>query len=196
MGKRSGQRGLNTSVACVLALGALGAGCSSSYKPVGSPRASLVMDEGSPHVVRDGVDQGGFMFGGGVVDAVQTNPRALKEARTGRNLVVGGFVVTLVGVGVAVGGLAYGVSHESDDRLGTGLGIALGGLAVELAGVVITLNGQPYLYDALNIYNDELEANRPPAYPPGAPSFPRSPALQSPSALPPDLPPPPAPPGS
>jgi hypothetical protein len=151
------------------------------------------MDEGSPHVVRDGRDQGGFTFGGGVVDAVQGNPRAENEARKGRNLVIGGFVVALGGLAVETGGLVYILSAPRDDRdanVSTGLGIVLGGATIAFAGSLLSLNGQPHLYDAINIYNDDLEAAR------AQPVRPPAPLPVAPTALPPASPPalPPAPP--
>jgi hypothetical protein len=143
------------------------------------------MDEGAPHVVRDGVDKGGFTFGDGVVNAVQGNRRAEEEARLGRNLIIGGFVLDLTGLALETGGLVYTI--ENPQRNGAlGLGLAFGGLSVALAGTIMILNGQPHLYDALNIYNDGLEeptwTPRPPApvlAPPALPPAPPAPAAQS-----------------
>ena len=69
--------------ACVLVSTAALAGCSSSYEPARSPRIVTVMEGGVPHFVKDGRDYGGPLFGGGLVHAVQGNPRAEAEACTG-----------------------------------------------------------------------------------------------------------------
>ncbi|HEY4157265.1 MAG TPA: hypothetical protein VGM29_04175 [Polyangiaceae bacterium] len=177
-------RGRNLlTMACSSALLALSAGCSSGYQPAESPRASLVMDEGAPHVVRDGVDKGGFTFGDGVVNAVQGNRRAEEEARLGRKLIIGGFVLDLTGIALETGGLIYTIDNPQKNGA-HGLGLVNGGLSVGLAGTIMILNGQPHLYDALNIYNDRLED---PAWTPRPPTLPLVPP-----ALPPAPPVPPA----
>ncbi len=79
-------------------------GCSSSYEPVRSPRIVTVVESGMPTFVKDGQSYGSPMFGSGLVDAVQGNPRATQQARLGRNLAIGGFVLDLAGLGTEVAG--------------------------------------------------------------------------------------------
>lgn len=142
----------------LIALPVMG-GCSSSYQPAQSPRIATVMETGTPTLVRDGKSYGGFGFGGGVVDAVQGNPRAEAEARKGRNLVIGGFVLDLAGLGAETAGLVVLSNHDRTAQ-STSLGLVLGGLVGVLAGTVLILNGEPHLYDAVNIYNDGVDGPR------------------------------------
>jgi hypothetical protein len=169
-------------LAVVLAV-AFTAGCSSSYEPARSPRIVTVVEGGQPTFVKNGERIGGPAFGSGLADAVASNPEAERQATIGRNLVLGGFVLDLVGLGSVIGGtvvLAKDSTHDQPSTAGTAL--LLGGVAAALAGSVLILCGQPHIYDAVNIYNDGLE--------PRAARTP--PAPLAPASTPP--PPPPAPP--
>jgi hypothetical protein len=137
------------------------AGCSSSYEPARSPRILTMVDDGAPTFVKDGMPVGAVGFGGGLADAVRGNPRAEREARVGHNLVVGGFVLDLAGLGSEIGaGVALGQQRPNDRASGLALGLAIGGAAAVIAGSVLILSGQPHIYDAVNIYNDGVDAAR------------------------------------
>lgn len=164
------------------------AGCSSSYEPARSPRIATVVEGGQPTFVKNGERIGGPAFGSGLADAVASNAEAERQATIGRNLVLGGFVLDLVGLGSVIGGtvvLAKQEPQESPSTAGTAL--LLGGVAAALAGSVLILCGQPHIYDAVNIYNDGLEPrpSAPPALAPAAPvPAPLSPAPAAPAPLP------------
>src|SRR5947207_14437074 len=79
-------------------------GCSSSYEPAKSPRIVTVIEGGQPTFVKNGERIGGPAFGSGLVEAVEGNPEAEHHATVGRNLVLGGFVLDLVGLGSVIGG--------------------------------------------------------------------------------------------
>lgn len=138
-------------------------GCSSSYQPARSPRIVIVMKGGAPSFVKDGTSYGSPLFGSGLVDAVHGNPRAESEARVGRNLAIGGFVFDMVGFGSEIAGLAavrpdtQGNPHNND----VPVGLLLGGLASLTVGTVLFLTAPPHIYDAVNIYNDGLDAQVP-----------------------------------
>lgn len=137
-------------------------GCSSSYEPAKSPRIVTVVEGGQPTFVKNGERIGGPMFGSGLVDAVESNPEAERHATIGRNLILGGFVLDLVGLGSVIGGtvvLAKQDAQEQPSSAGTAL--LIGGLAAAIAGGVLVICGQPHIYDAVNIYNDGLEQRRP-----------------------------------
>jgi hypothetical protein len=157
------------------------AGCSSSYEPARSPRIVTVVEGGQPTFVKNGERIGGPAFGSGLADAVASNPEAERQATIGRNLVLGGFVLDLVGLGSVIGGTVVlakqDATQEQPSTAGTAL--LLGGVAAALAGSVMILCGQPHIYDAVNIYNDSLEARALPA--PTAPPAP-APALTAPPA--------------
>jgi len=136
------------------------AGCSSSYEPARSPRIVTLVEGGTPKFVRDGERIGSPAFGSGLVDAVHGNPEAERHARIARNLIVGGFVLDIAGLGAEVGGLAV-LAHDRNqghDSPGLGTGLLLGGLAAVIAGSVLIIAGQPHIYDAVNIYNDGVDA--------------------------------------
>jgi hypothetical protein len=152
------------------------AGCSSSYEPARSPRIETVVDGGQPTFVKDGERVGHLAFGTGLVDAVHANPRAEHHARVGRNLVAGGFVLSLAGLGTEIGGLVV-LAREgaSSQPSNSGLGVALlvTGVAAAISGSVMMLAGQTHIYDAVNIYNDGLGTSPPPTPAPTAPLGPR-----------------------
>ena len=136
-------------------------GCSSSYEPARSPRIVMVVDSGYPTFVKDGERVGSPAFGTGLVQAVHGNPRAEHHARVGRNLVVGGFVLDMLGLGAEIGGLVVlgqqnAGAPEQHSTAGTVLVVS--GITAIVAGTVMILTGQPHIYDAVNLYNDGLEA--------------------------------------
>jgi len=139
-------------------------GCSSSYQPARSPRIATVIDGGYPTFVKDGEHIGSPAFGTGLVDATSSNPRAQHHARVGRNLMIGGIASYLVGLGTGVGGLvllAQDDAHLSTSKSNVGTALAITGIVGLVAGSVMMLSGQPHIYDAVNIYNDGLDAPLP-----------------------------------
>jgi hypothetical protein len=147
------------------------------YEPARSPRIALVANG----YVRDGkkYERG---FGGGGIDVVAGNPRAEREATRGRDLVVGGFVVSIAGIvteSVGAGLLVSDLDKDDQGRLRTstrgnvGFGLVFGGAAVGFIGAYLMGDGQSHLYDAINIYNDGLSAP-PPIVPASQPIVPAS----------------------
>jgi len=148
---------------CVLFVLVFSQACTSSYEPARSPRIATVIDGGQPTFVKDGVHFGSQVWGTGLVDAVHGNPRAEHHARVGRNLIAGGFVLSLVGLATEIGGVAVAVQDQSQHPdepgvSGVAMGLLVGGLAAAIAGSVVAISGQPHLHDAINIYNDSLDA--------------------------------------
>ena len=149
----------------VLAL-LFGQGCSSSYEPARSPRIVTVVEGGQPTFVKDGERIGNTTFGTGLVEAVEGNPEAEHHATVGRNLMLGGFVLDLAGLGAAIGGMVVVVQdagHDSNDHSSAASALLIGGAIAAVAGSVMILCGQPHLYDAVNIYNDGLDSPSKPA---------------------------------
>lgn len=143
----------------------LATGCASTrYEPARSPRIAFV----SNAVVKDGKKYPNY-FGGGVVEAVRGNPRAETEARKGRALVVGGSVLAIVGISAELVGLAASVAGTRfDETTGetsqttsgeVGSAMVIGGILVAIVGAVVTFQGPPHLVDAVNIYNDGVDAS-------------------------------------
>jgi hypothetical protein len=134
-------------------------GCSTAYEPARSPRVSVVMDGGSPVFLKDGQRSGNLVFGAGLADLVRSNPRAEAEAKLGRNLAIGGFVFDIAGLGSETAGLiTLSVNHEPSHDNTVGGVLVIGGIACVAVGAVLLLESPPHIYDAINIYNDGLEA--------------------------------------
>lgn len=184
-----------------LALGlalSLGA-CSSQYQPVTGPRLSVVMDEGSLTYVRDGQKFKHGMMGGGLVEAVEDDPEAKEAAEKYHSRMTSGFVLYLVGTGCLVTGLVVGFStiderEDHSDRDAVAAGGLLCGVAGLIVGASLLAAAMPYQYDAVNIYNDNLDKRRaimlPPTVPPGWVPYPPVP-IPAPAPAPAPPPPPP-----
>jgi len=175
------------------------------------------MDDGELTLVRDGDSFPAGFFGGGVVDAVQGNSAALEHARTYRQYTIAGWTLYLGGLGLGLAGVGLWQAGERNDdsvQAHTGEALVLGGVAALVAGVGFLMGAQPHLWDAINLYNDEVDRRLrlsywprpavppyaiPPMLPPLAPSSgpqptPVSPTPASPgSASPTPVPPVPAP---
>jgi hypothetical protein len=141
-------------------------GCGSTqYKPIKSPRVSYTSDG----FVRDGVTYPEGL-GGGLVQAVQGNPRAEAEARSARSLTIasvvcmGGAVVALgTGIGLmAVGSRRDEMTGEPSSQTTVDVGgvVALGALALDVAALLLVSRANARAHDAINIYNDGVELQR------------------------------------
>jgi hypothetical protein len=175
-------------------------GCSSGYRPANSPRIAYIMQGGNVSYYKDGKEYPAGLFGGGAVDAVQGNPRAVAEAEKGRGLVIAGFVMSFASLGGAVtGAVLVGGEKESSTKRDVGVGVLLGSVALSIAGLVVTLNGVPHYYDAVAIYNDGVPpwsapyASGPQSLPPQYGPRQAPPVYQPQPTAPPYRPPAPAP---
>ena len=158
--------------------------CSSSYVPVASPRASLVMDSGTYAYVKDGKKYEGGYFGGDLEQVVQGNAKAEEYAHAYKTGVATGFALTVLGAAAGIGGLVLFGAQAEQSQSGqsippTGLVIAGGGLIVELIGSIVVANAQPHLTDAINAYNDGLLSPSNGSATSGPPNDARAPARSS-----------------
>jgi hypothetical protein len=190
----------------VLGLLSLTSACSTHYVPRAGPRLSIVMEGGAPAYAKDGkVYKHGFA-GGGLVDAVEDDPEALEAAQKYQSSMVTGFLLIVAGSACLTASvILLAMRDPLDERDSTNDNLALGtaicGLAGYVSGSVVLATGQPYHFDAVNIYNDKVDRRRflsPPGYGPapwtqpipyGAPQL--GPPGSKPSP-PPAAPPPPA----
>jgi hypothetical protein len=169
------------------------------------------MEDGMPAYHRDGRTIAHGFFGSGLKEAVRGVPAAEEAAKTYHDRTVGGFVAMMVGVGcfatmafTAPMDRSWGHDSTRDTVFITGAACGMAGL---ITGSVLMISGQPYHFDALNLYNDAAEAQMaarmwhypPPLVvpaPPGASTAPGfAPAPRTPATQPP-LGPPPAPPAA
>ncbi|MCC6902590.1 MAG: hypothetical protein IT377_26700 [Polyangiaceae bacterium] len=187
-----------------LALGLLmaTASCSSQYRPHTGPRLSVLMDEGGVAYERDGQRFKHGFAGGGLVEAVEDDPEAKQAAERYQSRMTSGLILYLVGTGCLVTGTVVGLStiderDDHSDKDAVAAGGLLCGVAGLIAGASLLASGMPYQWDAINIYNDNLEKRRaifplpgPPGFVPYAP-IPAPVPAPAPAPVP---PPPPAPP--
>jgi len=162
------------------------AGCFST-EHVGRDRRKVyaTMENSVRGYTRDGVFHSEMGFGGGLVEAVEGNPRATEAAETFRDRMILGFVSMLGGF-VCLPTLAlYDVARASDSEsnwsppISHGY-IAVGCVALGLIGAFTVGSAQPYMLDAINIYNDDVDAQSSPMpqWPPT--QFPPQPPMQPP----------------
>lgn len=140
------------------------AGCgTTAYIPRQSPRLQVVGDGASMVLVRDGRRYPVGAFGSGLEDAVRGNARAEKEAESYQAKSVAGFVLNLggslaagAGVGVLVGN-ELRPTPQSGPRIAA-ISLAVGGVVLSLVGTLIGGSAPPHLWNAINMYNDDLPA--------------------------------------
>jgi hypothetical protein len=136
----------------------------------------VIQEGGSLTLVRDGQAYSVGLFGGGLEDAVAGNPVAEDHAATFKTLTIAGWSLYLAGLGSSIGGVyLLSSSHNDSGNEAAGAALSLGGVAALIAGGVLFANAQPRIWDAVNTYNDGVDAAL--AYPmPPPPGFSRPPA--------------------
>ncbi|HEY6462593.1 MAG TPA: hypothetical protein VIY73_20635 [Polyangiaceae bacterium] len=152
-------RPVSTSSFACAALAFTTSACSTHYVPRDRGRIAIVMDP-SVALTRDGKTYHLGIFGGDVDEAVAGNPRAVAEASTyqtdqtiGSALSFGGLAAVVAGVVVL--GSEY-APNENPNALPPSAGLMLGGVVASMIGLGFALAAQPHLWDAINIYNDDV----------------------------------------
>jgi hypothetical protein len=131
------------------------------------------MDEGKLSYVRDGRTYRHGFLGGGLVDAVRGNPAAEQAANTyyGRNrdgllISLGGLVCTVASSVFLISRLEHNQNDANEQRnVAAPLLLMTGCLVASYGGLIYMASGQPYQYDAINIFNDGPACQ--PTLPPG-----------------------------
>ncbi|MET0595884.1 MAG: hypothetical protein ABW133_24505 [Polyangiaceae bacterium] len=141
------------------------AGCSTSYAPKPHPRVAIVMQGGTPVYIREGRVFPGGGFGGDLREAVEGNPEAEEHAKSYRTNMIAGVSSALVGIASAVAGSAMYIGNSTgpeNERDSTAQAIggtmAVSGVLAYATGMFLMLNAQPHLWDAVNAYNDGVDA--------------------------------------
>src|SRR5690606_1430776 len=134
--------------------------CSSNYHPVRSPRISTKMDSGGVVFVKDGREHRMGLIGSGLGEAVQGNPAAEEQARAFRNNMITGWTFYGVGLGLTFAGASVWAltGGEAPDVEPVGPVLTLVGIALVFTGVAFFMRAQPLMYDAINLYNDGIDA--------------------------------------
>lgn len=155
------------------------AACSTQYRPQPGPRVSVVLENSNLAYARDGKTYPHGFAGDGLVEAVSDNPRAREAAETYRSRLTSGFVLTLIGtVCLATAAVAVVPTYAADDPPAGAQALVVGAAACGLAGLIsggaLLGSAQTYHWDAINMYNDDLERRAPPPFwpypPPGPPT--------------------------
>lgn len=143
--------------------------------PRSGRRLSIIQEDGRPALVRQGIVFDHGLFGGGVEDAVRGVPAAEEAARTYHHRMVTGFLVGMGGLVCSM--IAFGYATDAglreDEDASAELAVSAGCFVGSMAGLIYMASGPPYMYDAINIYNDSVEV--PPPYPYGPPRPPAPP---------------------
>lgn len=180
--------------ATLAATGCFSTGCFSTGHVGRDPRKVYVtMEDGARGYTKGGRFHREMGFGGGLVDAVGDHPEALRAAQTFRGRAIGGFLMVLAGTLCLPTVMIYELASTEDGRDGLpGAGyVAIGCGVMMAAGGLYLASAMPYQLDAVNIYNDAIDASGVPWPPPPAPRLPVMPG--PPGQLAPPAPPPPAP---
>ncbi|HWO10385.1 MAG TPA: hypothetical protein VNN80_12925 [Polyangiaceae bacterium] len=97
-------------------------------------------------------------FVGGLRDAVSGVPRAEEQAEAHSRLLMGGFLLELAGLVLAGATVVTAAqSDESGDGLDTTLALASGAVVFSVASSALYAHSTPYVWDAVNSYNDEVQ---------------------------------------
>jgi hypothetical protein len=147
----------------IAALAALSLGCASVYTPREPGRIHLVKSGAFMALEKDGKTYATSGLWRDPIEAVSGNPRAEERARTFVSRTRLGTVLMIIG---AVGYVATFAALAAIDRSRVGqraipLGIVFGASGSVFAGLGVLATSRHQLYDAVNIYNDDVSANRP-----------------------------------
>jgi hypothetical protein len=144
-------------IAVLTALAAAGSSaCAAAYVPRPS---HYILHDADDRYHRDGQEIGVGLLGGGAERLVSGDARALEHARRAQHQMRLGW--GLYGAGFAslfVGAAAAGAWPHDRLKEGTAFGVMGLGAAVSLVGVWFTMKGGASLVDAINVYNDDLDA--------------------------------------
>ncbi len=160
-----GLRGL----AALLAALSLATACNATYQPRPSKLLKWTLIDGSPAVVRLGRAYPVNGFGQGLIEAVADNPRALEHAEAHREGTTWGLITALGGAAVMFGSpvlLLADSDNPGQEPSAGSVSLAIGGAVTGIVlyglGLGMVASAQPRMYDAVNVYNDDLEVLLPP----------------------------------
>lgn len=153
-------------------LASLSVACSSEFIPPASdPRIAVTIQNGQPTYVREGKSYAHGLLGGGLVEATRGVPAAEAAANTYHSRSMGGFAMMLGGLAAVLATpIVIGASNaNSEQSIGLLVGGLSAGVALSTAGSLLTISAIPYQWDAINLYNHDVNQRPPPMYylPPG-----------------------------
>lgn len=118
------------------------------------------------------------------------SPRAEEYAREYKSGTTTGFILTMIGEVGIIGGAgllgAEAAQNPVSDSTATTAVITMGaGLVIGLVGALMAASAQRHLFDAVNVYNDDVDAGRLRSAAPDAADAPPPPVAPASQALPP-----------
>lgn len=120
----------------------------------------------------DGLYKNGQLYASGDVDQlVAGDARAEEEARSYRTDQTISGACSVVSVLAFVGGLVWEISAPPKDLPSAAptLGLFVGAVVVDVVGSAFSSAARRHLFDAVNLYNDDLATGRPAAPAPSVP---------------------------
>jgi hypothetical protein len=143
--------------------------CATSYYP-NSPHIAVVRGQFQRGFVKDGVYYPGGLFGGRVVDAVRGVPEAEHHAEVYGTLSTIGSVGIFSSEGLGITSSIVGAAaSRGDAKTDAEIGLVVASGVALVTGIVLHLMAEPHLFDAANVYNDELDRRAGRKLPPPAP---------------------------
>jgi hypothetical protein len=115
------------------------------------------MQGGTPVYIREGRVFPGGGFGGDLREAVQGNAEAESYAKSYRNNMIAGVASTVGGSLLYFSNATGPESERNSSGQAIGGTLAISGVVAYVTGMVLMLNAQPHLWDAINSYNDSVE---------------------------------------
>ncbi len=149
-------------ISLTLLMFALGS-CMTTYEPRPSPRLVTIMEAGNPLLVKNGRRYPIGLFGGDLEDAVAPNAAAMEHAQAFRNQTLGGFLLSMVAIVPMTAGLVMTMNGTDQRNASQALPntLLIGGVVAYAVGLGMVLGAQPHMHDAINVYNDWIDAGMP-----------------------------------
>jgi hypothetical protein len=118
-------------------------------------------------LVRDGTYYGGGAFGGDVDQAVSGVPEAVSHARSYQTLSTLGSIALFTSEAAAISGsvIIPTAIDDPETRSAARVAFIVSSLTLLVTGVVLHVAAEPHLYDAVNLYNERIDAGWRPAEP-------------------------------
>jgi hypothetical protein len=141
----------------IWATASAGCGTAGSYSPRAPGRIHIVKTESGRALQKNGILYSMSSLSNDPIRVVAGDPAAEEHARTyvGRPRTAG--VLLLVGVALAVPAVVLGTREpQTAGYEGASMGFSFAAMGAMLGALFLTVYSRHHLYDAINVYNDNL----------------------------------------
>ena len=143
--------------AAIMASALSALGCATSYYP-NSPHIAVVRGQFQRGFVKEGVYYPGGLFGGRVTDAVRGVPEAERHAEAYGTLSTAGSIGIFGSEALGItSSVVSATASRGDAKTDAEIGLVVASGVALVTGIVLHLMAEPHLFDAANIYNDEID---------------------------------------